>query len=373
MSLRTFLKSHRGRRARLPLGVAVVIAVGAGVALGGGKPSTVDLAAGPITVEARPLAGFDRVDPEKRRFGKLTFRGGLVLTSPSRYFGGWSGLTLDADGKGFFAISDAGIWMSGSLAYDDKKSPSGLTSVRLGAIQSQEGDPQSRQNDDDSEGLALLEGTTAKGSVYISFEGEHRIVRYDIGPDGLSPARGKVSLPRSARHLPSNGGFEAVALLRGANEGKLVAISEELRDSEGNDVGWIWDKDGEEPRKFFLTNDGDYNVTDASPLPDGSLLVLERRYRVSEGVRMRLRHIKADQLHPGRLIDPDVLVAADGAREIDNMEGLATHVGPGGEVIVTMISDDNYSHQLQRTLLLQFAIEPTELASSASGSKSAGR
>ena len=38
---------------------------------------------------------------------------------------------------------------------------------------------------------------------------------------------------------------------------------------------------GEEdrPRQFTLTNDGDFDVTDTAPLPDGGLLVLERRFR----------------------------------------------------------------------------------------------
>jgi hypothetical protein len=41
--------------------------------------------------------------------------------------------------------------------------------------------------------------------------------------------------------------------------------------------------------------------------------------------------------------------------EIDNMEGLALHTGPRGETIITMISDDNFNHVMQRTVLLQFA------------------
>jgi hypothetical protein len=49
-----------------------------------------------ITVEARPIASFDRVEPGKTHFGKLKWLGGLVLTSPSSHFGGWSGLAVDA-------------------------------------------------------------------------------------------------------------------------------------------------------------------------------------------------------------------------------------------------------------------------------------
>lgn len=370
MSKRAFLGGHRGRRLRFPVGVAVILAAGAGIAFGGGKPSTENLITGPIAVDARPLANFDRLHPNETRFGKLTWRGGLVLTSPSSYFGGWSGLRLDSEGKNLLAVSDAGLWMTGHLTYDASGAPSSIADARIGAIQSKEGDKLSRRADRDAEGLALISGSPEKGSVYISFERKHRIARYDIGPEGLSPARGNVSLPKSTHKMPKNGGFEALAVLRGEgrNRGKLVAFSEELRDEDGNYVGWIWEGK-ERPRRLYMTNDGDYAITDAAPLPDGGLLVLERRFRFSEGVRMRLRHIHADQIRPGAVIDADILVAADGRSEIDNMEGLAVHTAPGGETIVTMISDDNYNHGLQRTMLLQFALKADDIVAKGGGSK----
>ncbi|HEY8245664.1 MAG TPA: esterase-like activity of phytase family protein [Hyphomicrobium sp.] len=371
MSLRGFLVTHRGRRLRFPAGIAVVLAAGVGYALGGSKPSTTDLQTGPIVVDARIIPGFDRLKRDATRFGKLTWRGGFVLASPAKHFGGWSGLAIDADGKGFFAVSDAGTWMSGAISYDDKGFPQGLASVRLGAIQSKDGDPLSRSRDRDAEGLALLSGTSQKGTVLIAFERKHRIVRFDIDANGLSPAKGKVSLPAAAKEMSSNGGLEGIAVLRGGpNKGALVAFSERLRDDDDNHIGWIWESE-DRPRQFKLTNDGDFDVTDTAPLPDGGLLVLERRFRVSEGVRMRLRLIKQQQLRAGETIDAETLVAADGSREIDNMEGLATHMGADGEIIVTMISDDNFNHGLQRTILLQFALSAGDIAASERGSEAA--
>jgi hypothetical protein len=49
------------------------------------------------------------------------------------------------------------------------------------------------------------------------------------------------------------------------------------------------------------------------------------------------------------------LIEADGSFQIDNMEGLSVHRNAAGEIILTLVSDDNYS-RLQRTLLLQFAL-----------------
>ena len=79
----------------------------AGVALADPKPDIAGIEAGPITVKATPIRTFKRFGAADEPLDKLTFRGGLVLTSPSRHFGGWSGLVLDADAKSLLAISDS--------------------------------------------------------------------------------------------------------------------------------------------------------------------------------------------------------------------------------------------------------------------------
>ena len=53
-----------------------------------------------IEVHATPIGHFARRDASRTRFGRLTFRGGLVLSSPSAAFGGWSALALDALARG---------------------------------------------------------------------------------------------------------------------------------------------------------------------------------------------------------------------------------------------------------------------------------
>ena len=46
------------------------------------------------------------------------------------------------------------------------------------------------------------------------------------------------------------------------------------------------------------------------------------------------------------------------AYEIDNMEGLSVREGKDGEILITMISDDNFNTFLQRTILIEFALPP---------------
>jgi hypothetical protein len=47
---------------------------------------------------------------------------------------------------------------------------------------------------------------------------------------------------------------------------------------------------------------------------------------------------------------------ADLNDQIDNMEGLSVTRLKSGEVLVSLISDDNFNHFLQRTLFLQFTV-----------------
>src|SRR5690606_16978362 len=72
-----------------------------------------------ITIDATPIPAFDNRDPGRVRFGALEFRGGLVLTSTDRRFGGLSGLWLSADGQRLLAVSDRGDWLSGRIVYED--------------------------------------------------------------------------------------------------------------------------------------------------------------------------------------------------------------------------------------------------------------
>jgi len=57
----------------------------------------------------------------------------------------------------------------------------------------------------------------------------------------------------------------------------------------------------------------------------------------------------------GAAVDGAVLIFADMGHQIDNMEGLAVHRAADGAIVLTLISDDNFS-ALQRTVLLQFTL-----------------
>ena len=70
---------------------------------------------------------------------------------------------------------------------------------------------------------------------------------------------------------------------------------------------------------------------------------------------MRIRRVSLAAIKPGALIDGAVLIEADMNYQIDNMEGLSVNRAPDGSLVLTLISDDNFS-MIQRTLLLQFTL-----------------
>lgn len=311
-----------------------------------------------ITVRATPIRAFHKDGVRRRQIGKLIWRGGLVLSSSSTRFGGYSGLEVSPGGQQFLAVSDAGTWLQGRLVYRDNRL-SGMADTRTGPLLARNNRSLSRGRDRDAESLRMLSGTLDSGRVLIGFEGNQRIGTFPLS-GGIPGA--PMSYLRPPIRLPLNKGLEAVGVLKaGRYKGSVVAFAERFPDQAGNHRGWLWQR-GQRPRPIGLRNLDGFDITDLVGLPDGSLVVLERRFRLFEGVKLRMRLIRADQIAPGRILSGITLVRADMRYDIDNMEGLAAHRGAHGEIILTLISDDNFNPLLQRTVLLQFQLPAVLLA-----------
>lgn len=306
----------------------------------------------PITVTAQPIMSFSRSGEPRNMSEKLAWRGGLVLSTDSEKFGGYSGLVISADGQDLMAISDAGGWLKARLQYSGVR-PTGLADARIGSLMASDGKPLRRHRELDAEELALLSGTLSGGEVLVSFENVNRITRYPVTAAGLGRPLEIFEPPPGLRRF-STDGMEAMTVLRGGlNKGRLVAFSENAR-SDGRHTGWIWNRGSAKP--LHVVSHGGFSLTAAASLDDGTLILLERRFTLLDGVRMRLRRIEAADIKPGAVLDGEVLIEADLSDEIDNMEGLAVHTAPNGDTVLSLISDDNFNTVIQRTLLLQFTL-----------------
>ncbi|MDX2306982.1 MAG: esterase-like activity of phytase family protein [Hyphomicrobium sp.] len=346
--------THFGRR--LFAGGAI-LALTCGLAFAAIKPSPKGLKGERLDVTSIPITVFERAGRPTTDLGRLSWRGGLVLTDPSPHFGGWSGLVISPDGRRLTAISDAGAWMAGTLVYGRNRHPDALTDVTIGALKAKSGKDLARGRDRDAEGMTLASGTLDNGEVLISFENHHRIGRFPVQAGIPGAPSSYLELPAELRKKDGRDGLETVVALRsGAKGSSILAISEYAADEAETHAAWLWR--GGKPEKLSIRAHDDYAITDAVGLDNGNIILLERRFRVLDGVRMRLREIAAGDIAPGAILDGEVLVDADLTREIDNMEGLAVHRESDGTTILTLISDDNFSRILQRTILLQFALRP---------------
>jgi hypothetical protein len=345
--------SWRCRAGAVVAAAAVLLAVAPALA---DKPLTVLEGPTPTSIAAVPI-DFDRDHPDRKEFGKLMFRAGLNLYARSSYFGGYSALAIDPSGRSLLAISDAGTWLRATLDYDGRKLK-GLSAAVLGPLLGADGKPLRDDSERDSEGMTLVDGDTRQGTAYVSFERRHRIARYPFTADRFGPPTGTVPLPAGTKGMTSNRGIEALTIIRtGRLKGALVAFAEGLADNSGNLRGWLIG--GPSPGPILLKRLGGFDITDVAALPDGGIVVLERRFRFSEGIKMRVRRIADDELKRGAPIDGEVLLEADDSLNIDNMEAIAAHRAASGETVLTLMSDDNFS-ALQRTLIMQFTLPETK-------------
>ena len=309
---------------------------------------------GPVAIEvnARPLGSFDLRDRSQTLFGRLQFRSGLVLTSSFRGFGGLSALRLDPKGERFLSLSDKGSWFTGRITYAGKEM-TGLTDVEVAPILGPDGAPVTRRRWYDTESLARDGGT-----VYVGIERVNQILKFDFGRDGVLAQGQPMALPPNLRKLPNNKGLESLVVLPKVAPlaGALLAISERGLDADGNIVAALIG--GSKPGALAILRTDNYDISDAGLLPDGDLLLLERKFSLAAGVGIRIRRVPIASVLPGALLDGPSIFDADLGHEIDNMEGIDSHVTADGDTVITMISDDNFS-MIQRTLLLQFTlVEP---------------
>jgi hypothetical protein len=303
-----------------------------------------------IEVHAQPISAFDVRDPSRRQFELLEFRGGLVLRSSFSHFGGISAIRVAADGAHFIALSDKGWWFRGRIVYEGTR-PSAIADAEMAPILGADGQPLAARGWFDTESIAEDGGT-----LYVGIERVHQIVRFNYGKDGLLARGQPIAVPPGLRALPANRGLEALVFVpKGLPlAGTLIAMSERGLDKAGNLSAFLIG--GPSPGNFSVKRHASYDISDAALLPGGDILLLERRFGWNSGLSVRMRRIPLAEIKPGAVVDGPVLFEADLGYEIDNMEGLSVHRGAGGETVLTLISDDNFS-PLQRTLLLQFTLE----------------
>ncbi|MFZ2468521.1 esterase-like activity of phytase family protein [Parvibaculum sedimenti] len=314
----------------------------------------------PIDLSTHPV----HWNPESRsdtEAGELEWAGEIELSSTHKRFGGWSGLAISADGSTLLAISDEATWLTGQLLYDEKGRLSGMGDAKIAPLLGSDGKPLTGKYLADAEGLTVDGPDPLKANAYVSFERQHRVLRYNLGKDGFEAKAEQIISERQLGKLNTNAGLEALTILKqkpGIKETRLLLVSENSRDPRGNVRAFI--AEGNKLKRLSFRLHDPYHPTDVARLPNGDFLLLERRFSLLAGAGMQLRLIREDAVRPGAVADGNVLLDVGQRRSIDNMEGLAVRQDEKGNVWIYAISDDNFN-PLQRTLLVMFRLKPETL------------
>ena len=306
-------------------------------------------AAEDISVTNRAFSQFV-TGSDQRVFGKLEFLGGITYASSNSQLGSISAIRFREDRQSFVAVLDTGRWLTGRIERNEEGRLSGLADVEIRAMFDKEGRDKNRKARMDAESLAIR-----KGELLVGFEVFHRIEAYpDPGFMEAKPKR-RLRLLFDLHELRSNRGIETLAMspASGPLGATPVAVTERSLDTDGNVFAAVL----EGPRKglFAVKRDDPWDITDGAFLPNGDLLLLERRFRLADGMGMRIRRIAGDTIRPGAVVDGEVLIDADLRQQIDNMEGLDVVVMAENDIRIIVVSDDNQSI-LQRNLMLEFRL-----------------
>lgn len=285
-------------------------------------------------IEASPRQ-LSSEDPDRTRLGESEVLGIVELRWGERWFGGWSGMVIDGDR--LTAVNDAGHWLRLRLTFDAEGRPVAVSDAELTSLGGLDG---SKKDGDAEELVATPDG------LVVSFERRHRLLLY---PDGLSGKPRALAAPQGFASLHKNGGAEAVTRLK---DGRLLIIAEESAKGVDDDRSPAWIGNPGAWERLSYRRHGAFNPSGATTLPNGDVLVVERRFTLIGGMATRLVRLTADALRPGAVLEGHELALLEPPLLVDNYESVAVRPrASDGRLVAYLLSDDNFK-AFQATLLM---------------------
>lgn len=289
----------------------------------------------------RPVPLFPN-KPGERRLGALRFERGYVIEGNDVNFGGFS--SLFTDGCHFTLLSDGGDGIRFALDAAGR-----LSHARAFWLPDGPGAGWSK-SERDSESMAR---DRASGRLWVGFETSNEIWRY---APGFARAEAHAAPPAMA-WWPANKGAETMARLA---DGRFIVIGETRPWPGGRGrAGIVFTGD---PTRFptrgfrfsYLPPDG-FSPTDAAELPDGRLILLNRRADLLSGFTAVVTIIDPRALKPGSVVRAREIARFAAPALHDNFEGIAAVATPEG-ARVWIVSDDNQMRPWQQSYLFEFSV-----------------
>lgn len=297
-----------------------------------------------IAIEAHRL-GLRDLKLDTEIVGNLKYRGGVTLKSPDKRFGGLSGLHVSADGRDFIALSDRGHRFLGQLVYNTSDNLVGTVNTKIEALQGAKGQRLRAKEWGDAESMA----PAPDGGTVVAFERSDRLLVYP--GDGRRPSSMKA--PKELEDAPTYGGIKALTLLADKRLFALTAgfkaATAELTTTCGV-IGWIGGDNGWSNVTYCVEKG--FTPTGATTLPGGDVVVVERRQPF---VAARLRRLSAAEIKPGVRLKAKTIALLEQALAFHNIQGIDARQASGGEVLIYLVSDDNFLGP-QPTAILMFEL-----------------
>ncbi|MFT6657478.1 esterase-like activity of phytase family protein [Maritalea sp.] len=306
-----------------------------------------------FNISATPIKWFKGQAIGKPVGTGLIWRGGLQLKGNVPNFGGLSDLTIMSTNGGVAMVTDTGYLVAGQISYDQKGAPVAIQNATIEPIKNSKGVKLPNLWSRDSEAIDTIYRNGEAVAVRIGFENLTRVADFALLDGRPGGAAKDYIIPTWLTQQRNNWSIESLCIAPPASPvaGSTLMIAEDVRNDKGNNRAWLSGKrDGGD---LSVAAEGGFRPTGCAFTQAGDLLILYRDVGIF-GFSMQLRKIAAAQVQAGQVLFGEKLLEANGG-DVDNMEGLATHIGANGETIISILSDDNF-RGWERTLLLQFEL-----------------
>ena len=273
----------------------------------------------------------------------LIYRGAVVVDGLHAELGGISAIDVSGDGGQLLALSDTGRWFDLSLAYDPAGSLTGAALTDHGTLVGVDGDRLAGKSRADAEAVARL----ADGSYVVAFERFHRLRRYDgVAPLARTPEA--IEMPAAVAERPANRGIEAITALP---DGNLLLLAEEAG-AGPNPRGQAWvGQEGAWTARDYIPADG-FSPVGAATLPDGDVVVVERRLSFFSGFTTRLVRVAGADLTGESPIATTEIALIQAPLFSENFEAIAARQDREGRTFLYLASDDNRTAALRTVIAL---------------------
>ena len=143
------------------------------------------------------------------------------------------------------------------------------------------------------------------------------------------------------------------------HDGRFLIIAENVPSGTGTAQALLFDRDPTDPAAQSVVlgyrPTAGFKPTDVTQLPDGRLLILNRRFTLWSLFTTEVVLVEALDPAPSGLLKSRTIAQFAPPTITENFEGIAVSTEQG-KPIIWLISDDNFM-RWQRTLLLKFELD----------------